>query len=163
MRYSAAFGNDKAVSTVRRTRKAVLAVTFWNSGEPSLQSSNHGPNTCRGHVVFDSLHQHPLTMRLPSGLFFRRDKHNTKEPPSNFRQRSPIRAQTGIASDGIRKRNAYDIKKSIANNCNGGLSAQYVKICSSCFLEQLSCAPIAQRAPVRPQDRTAATIIQAVF
>ena len=40
------------------------------------------------------------------------------------RQRSPTRAQTGIASDGNRKRNACDNKKSIAYNHNGGLSAE---------------------------------------
>ena len=135
MRYSAACGNDKSASIVRSTRKAPAAVTLGNSGEPSVQSSNHGPNTCRGHVVFDSLHQQPLTSRLPSGLFFRRDRCNTREPRSNLRQRSPTRAHAGIASDGIRKRNAYVIRKSIAKTFNGGLSAQYARICSSCFLQ----------------------------
>ena len=135
VRYSAACGTDKSTSTVRKTRKAPAAVMLGNNGEPSAQSSNHGPKTCRGHVVFDSLHQHPLTSRLPSGLFFRRDKRNAREPPSATRHRSPARAQTGIVSDGIRKRKAYDITKSIPNTFNGGLSAQYVRICSSCFLQ----------------------------
>ena len=78
--------------------------------------------------------------------------------PLIFGHRSPARAQTGIASDGIRRRKAYDIRKSIPNTFNGGLSAQYVRICSSCFLQaesNISKKHLAARevAPLQPQFR----------
>ena len=114
-----------------------------NGSSPAAEASKSGPRKCTGHVILQTRHQHFLEMDEPCGMCLRRRNCSLTTLPTRTRLEcrphgstapcasplSPITA--GSASEGTRKRNAYEKQSSQAATWSSSAIAVWIKLATT--------------------------------